>query len=141
MHAMHFRSPLREDTPEINLIPLIDVLLVVLIFLAASTAFTRTAQLQLALPQAQKQDEDTAPQVLMLAISQDGQYALGDQWLPGQDLDALVDALRSATQDQSDLALTIYADANSAHARVVLALQAARAAGIARIRFATQHMP
>jgi len=137
---MHFRPPLREDAPEINLIPLIDVLLVVLIFLAASTAFTRTAQLQLSLPQAHNEDAASARD-LMLAISQDGQYALADQWLPDHDLDALTQALRLATQDQADPALTLYADANSAHARVVLALQAAHAAGIARIRFATQRAP
>jgi len=137
---MHFRPPLRDDAPEINLIPLIDVLLVVLIFLAASTTFTRTAQVQLSLPQAQTEDA-TTPQTLTLAISQDGLYALDDQWLPAHDLDALTQALQLATQNQHDPTLILYADANSAHARVILALQAARAAGIARVSFATQHTP
>jgi len=137
---MHFRQPLREDAPEINLIPLIDVLLVVLIFLAASSSFMRTAQLQLSLPQAQTEDA-AASQTLTLAISQDGQYALNDQWLPSHALDDIAQALRSVTQDVHDPALVIYADANSAHAHVVLALQAARVAGITRLSFATQYAP
>jgi len=137
---MDFRQRLREDAPEINLIPLIDVLLVVLIFLAASTSFTRTAQLQLSLPQT-RIEETMAPQALILAISQDGLYALEDQWLPGTGLDALAQALRLATQDQRDPTLIIYADAKSTHDSVILALQAARAAGIARLSFATQRSP
>jgi len=137
---MNFRRHVREDAPEINLIPLIDVLLVVLIFLAASTAFVRHAQVQLSLPQAQAQDAPI-PAALRLAISQDGQYALDDQWLPEATLERLTQALRLAAQTRADPDLTIYADANSTHASVILALQAARAAGITRLSFATQGQP
>jgi len=137
---MNFRRHASEDAPEINLIPLIDVLLVVLIFLAASTAFVRHAQVQLSLPQAQVQDAPI-PAVLRLAVSADGQYALDDQWLPEATVERLTQALRLAAQGQADPALTIYADANSTHASVILALQAARAAGIARLAFATQGQP
>src|SRR5690606_7085112 len=72
---MNFHHHRAHDEPEINLIPLIDVLLVILIFLAASTSFTRHRQLQVALPQAQAQAPDTSP-FLELAISRDGLYAL-----------------------------------------------------------------
>jgi len=137
---MNFRQGLSEDAPEINLIPLIDVLLVVLIFLAASTSFIHTAQLQLSLPQAQIEDH-AAPTTLTLAISQDGQYALNDQWLPGTELDDVAQALRLAAQGTNDPALVIYADANATHAHVILALQAAQASGIARLSFATERRP
>jgi len=138
---MRFHQNPREDTPEINLIPLIDVLLVVLIFLAASTSFVHSTQLQLRLPQAQGEDA-TATQPMTLTIHQDGQYALNDVWLPEARLDDLVQALRQTAQDQEgEPTLVIYADAKSMHENVVLALQAARAAGIARLSFATQRGP
>jgi len=137
---MNFRQSLSEDAPEINLIPLIDVLLVVLIFLAASTSFIHTAQLQLSLPQAQNEDH-AAPPTLTLAISQDGQYALNEQWLPGTELDDVAQALRLAVQGKDNPALVIYADANASHAHVILALQAAKASGIARLSFATERRP
>jgi len=137
---MNFRTSLREDAPEINLIPLIDVLLVILIFLAASTSFTRYAQLAIALPQAHSR-APIPPQTLTLAISHDGQYALESQWLPARHLDALTYALQTATQQYETPALIIYADAKSTHDSVILALQAAQLAGISRISFATQQAP
>lgn len=137
---MNFRRSLRDDEPEINLIPLIDVLLVILIFLAATTSFTRYAQLRIALPQAQA--DAAPPQAMTLAISQDGQYALDQQWLPGNRIDDIAQALRDAAQAHgSDAMLVIHADASSTHDAVVRAMQAARDAGIARIGFATQDGP
>src|SRR3546814_14201084 len=78
---MNFRSRHADDEPEINLIPLIDVLLVILIFLAATTSFTRFNQMKLALPEAQADALDT--NALSMAVSQEGIYALNGQLLPG----------------------------------------------------------
>lgn len=136
---MNFRRTLHEDELEINLIPLIDVLLVILIFLAASTSFVRYQQMQLALPQAQA--EAAEPQALTLAVSQDNQYALEAQWLSGANVDEMASELRKAAAGMENPLLVIYADAKATHESVVRAMQAARQAGISRVSFATQGTP
>lgn len=136
---MNFRRALREDELEINLIPLIDVLLVILIFLAASTSFVRYQQMQLALPQAQA--EAMEPQALTLAISQEGQYALDGLWLSGASSDEMAAELRKIASTLENPLLVIYADAQATHESVVRAMQAARQAGIGRVSFATQEAP
>lgn len=136
---MNFRRALRDDELEINLIPLIDVLLVILIFLAASTSFVRYHQLQLALPQAQAEASDA--QALTLAVSQKGQYALDGQWISGATVDDLATELRKMAASTQQPLLVIYADAQASHESVVRAMQAAREAGISRVSFATQGTP
>jgi len=124
-----------SDEPDINLIPLIDVLLVILIFLAATTTFLRQTALQVALPQA---NSHAAPPVyLELAISQDGRYALGDDHIDAS-VTALTQALQHAARAQPEATLLIRADAQSAHQHVVDAMQAAQQAGIARLHFAAR---
>ncbi|CAM3747672.1 ExbD/TolR family protein [Castellaniella denitrificans] len=137
---MNFHHHRAHDEPEINLIPLIDVLLVILIFLAASTSFTRHRQLQVALPQAQAEAPDASP-FLELAISRDGLYALDGHYVDAADDAALADALRQAAAGRPDLALRIDADGQAAHAAVVRALEAARLAHIGKVHFLTQARP
>ena len=137
---MNFHHRQAHDEPEINLIPLIDVLLVILIFLAASTSFTRHRQLQVALPQAEADAPDNTP-FLELAISRDGLYALDGHYVDATDDAVLADALRHAAAGKPDLALRIDADGQAAHAAVVRALEAARLAHIGRVHFLTQARP
>jgi len=137
---MNFRHRQSHDEPEINLIPLIDVLLVILIFLAATTSFTQTRQLPIALPQAQAQVLDAGP-ALELAISRDGQYALDGHYIDMAAPDGLAAALRLAAIDHPEAALRIDADGQASHAAVVLALEAARQAGVHRVSFLTQGRP
>ena len=136
---MNFRRRLDADEPEINLIPLIDVLLVVLIFLAATTSFTRLSQIKVELPQA----STDAPEIkaINLAISQTGLYALNGRYLPADSPDELVRALRAAVGQTGLDTLTINADAQASHETVVRAMLAARQAGISRVNFATQSSP
>ena len=132
---MRFRRAHDQDTLELNLVPLIDVLLVVLIFLAASSTFVRHRQLDVTLPHAQAQAAQ--PAELLLAISQDGRYALNGDWLDADSPGPLARALSAAPQDP-DAGLLILADGQAPHAAVVQAMEAARQAGIARIHFGTQ---
>jgi len=137
---MNFRSAPARDDPEMNLIPLIDVLLVILIFLAASTSFTQMRQLQVSLPEARAQAlEDDAP--ISLAISQEGLYALDGEYVGAEREDTLAQALRKAARGRDSIALRINADAQATHAAVVRALEAARLAGISRIHFTTLARP
>lgn len=132
---MRFRRARDQDQLELNLVPLIDVLLVVLIFLAASSTFTRQRQLDVSLPKAQAQAAQ--PAELLLAISQDGRYALNGDWLDADRPEPLARALKQ-TPTQEQPALLILADGQAPHFAVVQAMQAARQAGIERIHFATQ---
>ncbi|WP_256977356.1 MULTISPECIES: ExbD/TolR family protein [Alcaligenaceae] len=126
----------RGDELEINLIPLIDVLLVILIFLAATTSFARFSQLKVTLPQAAAEQQAVAP--IEVAISQDGHYALDGKLLDAATASDIAAALRAAVANRKDPVLVINADALATHQTVVNVMEAARQAGIARVNFATQ---
>lgn len=132
---MNFRSPQPDDTLDINLIPLIDVLLVILIFLAATTSFTRFQEMKLQLPQAAA--EAPEPDALEISVDPSGNYSLGDQALGTLDTTALSQALRAVKQTGQSV-LVIRADARSPHETVVRVMEAARQAGIERVNIATQ---
>lgn len=130
---MNFRSNASsDDSPDINLIPLIDVLLVILIFLAATTTFTRERQLSISLPQANA--EQTTAATLEVSIAQDGRYAIAGVLIASSNLVARIKAHRSDPES----ALIIRADAMAPHQAVIYAMQAAREAGISKVHFATQ---
>lgn len=141
---MRFRRPYGEE-PEVNLIPLIDVLLIVLIFLAVSTTYSRFAELKIQLPSADATTPATPPQVINVAVTADGRYALGGD--KGQSLMASTDSgdlaavLTRLVQGREDVLLVINADAQSPHQSVISVMEAARIAGIVRISFATQRSP
>lgn len=137
---MNFRGTRpTSDELEINLIPLIDVLLVILIFLAATTSFVRYTQLQVVLPQAMA--EQQAQAALNVAVSQDGRYALNGDLLDAVTPTEIASALRQAAAGNADPMVLISADAQASHQSVVNVMQAARLAGIARINFAAQNNP
>jgi biopolymer transport protein ExbD len=135
---MKFRRGHAED-PEVNLIPLIDVLLVVLIFLAVSTTYSRFAQLQIELPSADPKQTAARPQEIQVGISADGRFALGRTVVPVSDSGALTDLLRAAAAKLNDPVVVINADAQAPHQSVITVMEAARNAGLSRLSFATQH--
>jgi len=135
---MKFRRGHAED-PEVNLIPLIDVLLVVLIFLAVSTTYSRFAQLQIELPSADPNKSAARPQEIQVGISADGRFALGRTVVPVSDSATLTDLLRAAAAKLNDPVVVINADAQAPHQSVITVMEAARNAGLSRLSFATQH--
>ncbi|VFR24275.1 Biopolymer transport protein ExbD/TolR [plant metagenome] len=138
---MNFGGPRAgHEELEINLIPLIDVLLVILIFLAATTSFMRQSALEVALPRAQA-DAASPPQALDIAISRDGRYALNGELLEAAGAAAIAQALARAAAGQADAVLVINADGQASHQSVVDVMEAAREAGIARVNFAAQRAP
>ena len=132
---MRFRRPYEEE-PEVNLIPLIDVLLIVLIFLAVSTTYSRFAELKIQLPSADATTPATPPNIINVAVTADGRYALDKAVLP--DSATLAEALTRAAQGREDVLLVINADAQAPHQSVISVMEASRLAGIVRISFATQ---
>jgi biopolymer transport protein ExbD len=128
-----------HDELEINLIPLIDVLLVILIFLAATTSFAQFTRLKITLPEASAERRENA--TLDIAVSQDGHYALNGALLDDGTPAAIAQALTRAAQGQADPILIINADAQATHQSVVNVMEAARQAGITRVNFAAQSLP
>jgi biopolymer transport protein ExbD len=133
---MRFRRSYEEE-PEVNLIPLIDVLLIVLIFLAVSTTYSRFAELKIQLPSADATTPATPPNIINVAVTADGRYALDKAALSATE-GTLADALARAAQGREDVLLVINADAQAPHQSVISVMEAARIAGIVRISFATQ---
>lgn len=135
--AMNFRTR-RSDEPEINLIPFIDVLLVVLIFLMLSTTYSKFTEMQLTLPSADVQPMRDRPREVVVSIAADGRYAVDKTALEDRSIDAIAAALAGAAPAGADSVVIISADAAAPHQAVVSAMEAARRAGLSQITFATQ---
>jgi biopolymer transport protein ExbD len=136
--ALNIR-PRRTDEPEINLIPFIDVLLVVIIFLMLSTTYSKYTELKLTLPVADAQPLKDQAREIVITINAEGRYALDRQPVEGRSVEALTAALLAAAGGDRERPLIISADATAAHQSVINVLDAARRAGLVRLTFATQH--
>lgn len=134
---MNFRRGARDE-PEINLIPFIDVLLVVLIFLMLSTTYSKYAELQIQLPVANADPQRERPREVIVAIAADGRYAVNKQPLDGRSAEALSFAMLDAVKEAKDVMVIISADATTPHQAVITAMEAARRSGLQQITFATQ---
>lgn len=134
---MNFRARTTEE-PEINLIPFIDVLLVVLIFLMLSTTYSKFTELQLRLPVADTDAQRDHPREVIVAVASDGRYAINKTPVNGRSVDALASALADAGKMGKDTVVIISADAMAAHQSVISVMEAARRVGLSQITFATQ---
>ena len=128
----------RPDEPEINLIPFIDVLLVVLIFLMLSTTYSRFTELQIQLPAANAERLKDRPQEIVVSVAGDGRYAIDRTPVQGRSVEVLTAALAAAAEGRSEPVVIISADAMAAHQTVINVLDAARRAGLNRLTFAAQ---
>ena len=134
---MNFR-PRHRDEPEINLIPFIDVLLVILIFLMLTTTYSKFTELQLTLPVADADQQRDHPKEVIVAVAADGRYAVNKSGVEGRSVDALAPVLREAAKASPDSVVIISADATAPHQAVVTVMEAARRVGLTQITFATQ---
>jgi biopolymer transport protein ExbD len=134
---MRFRRP-HEEEPELNLIPLIDVMLIVLIFLAVTTTYSRFTELQIELPTADAEKSPARPLEIQVAVTADGRFAVNRVVQPLADAQGLAEVLKRSTQERSDAVIVINADALAPHQSVVTVMEAARLAGIAHLSFAAQ---
>jgi biopolymer transport protein ExbD len=128
----------RMEEPEINLIPFIDVLLVVLIFLMLSTTYSRFTELQINLPNAEADKLRDRPTEVIVAVASDGRYVVNRKAVDGRSVDVLTAELSTAAAGKADAVVIISADAMAAHQSVVNVLDAARRAGLSRLTFAAQ---
>lgn len=133
---MRFRQRFREE-PEINLIPLIDVLLMTLIFLLVTTSFSHEARLRLQLPEAAS-DAKIESATLRVAIDVSGQYFINGKQLVNASAETLREAMQQAVGGQKDPVIVVQADRKTTHESVVRVMEAARRLGYTHLTFATQ---
>ena len=135
---MKFQRGRAYDEPEINLIPLIDVLLVIIIFLMLTTTYARFSGLEINLPTADSEQKAERPNEIDIAVTATGQVLVNKTPLAAADVRSISDALRRAAGDRPDPLIVINADAKATHQSVVDVMQAAQTAGYPHISFATQ---
>jgi biopolymer transport protein ExbD len=135
---MNFRRGRAREEPEINLIPLIDILIVVLIFLFLTTTYNRFAELQINLPEASAEKSPDRPQVLSVAVDATGKYAINGTATGYGSAENFAERLREAAKGTKDPVVAISADAHATHQSVINVMESARLAGYNHISFTTQ---
>ncbi len=134
---MNFQRGRYREEPEINLIPMIDVLLVILIFLMVTTTYSKFAGLEINLPTAEAQAQQDKPNEIDVVVTASGSVLVNKTPVTGG-VEAINIALRRAAEGTQEPVVIINADAKAAHQNVIDVMQAARNAGLSHISFATQ---
>lgn len=140
--AMNFRKGKGREDPEINLIPFIDVLLVILIFLMVTTTYSKFTALQITLPTADAEKNMAHPLEINVGVDAQGRYAIDHAQVSAHDPAALAEEMKHAAGAQgqagNEPVIIINADASAAHQTVINVLEAARLAGFDKVTFAAQ---
>lgn len=136
---------INRSEPEINLIPFIDVLLVILIFLMVTTTYSRFTELQINLPTADANVAQQRPNEIQIGVDSRGNYKINETPVARVDVNDLSENLKkvvntfSGRVDKSEPIVIINADGSASHQSVIDILEAARLAGLSKITFAAQH--
>jgi biopolymer transport protein ExbD len=134
---MKFRQRAQEE-PEINFIPLIDVLLVILIFLMITTTYSKYTELQINLPTADAEKQLERPNEINVGVNSQARYMINGQAVTFRDVAGLATDLKNAASGKKDPVVVISADAQATHQSVVSVMQAAQMAGLGQVTFTTQ---
>ena len=135
---MNLRGSHPREEPEINFIPLIDVLLVILIFLMVTTTYQRVSELQITLPEADAEQLKQRPKEINVGVDVQGRYVIDRTVFQFTTVNALAETLGRAAAGTKDAVVIVNADANATHQSVIHVMEAARLAGLTHITFATQ---
>jgi biopolymer transport protein ExbD len=128
----------KSSEPEINLIPFIDILLVIVIFLMLSTTYSKFTELKLNLPVADAPAPKEHPREVIVSISSEGQFSVNRNLVNTRDVQGLSQALAQATQSIDSPMIIISADAQASHQSVMMVMEAARRNGLNQLTFAAQ---
>jgi biopolymer transport protein ExbD len=135
---MNFLREHSHEEPEVNLIPMIDVLLVIVIFLAVTTSYSKYSELKINLPQANAGQQLERSNQLTVGVDKDGHYIVNGSPVKFTDVEDLSLALRRAAGERKDPVIVIHADALTTHQAVINVMQAANVAGYEHITFTTE---
>ena len=135
---MNFQRGKQKEPLEINLVPLIDVMMVILIFLMITTTYSKYTELQISLPSADAEKQPERPNEITVLINAQGQYVVNHNAVAFRGVEQLADELRRAGATLKEPVVVISADAVSTHQAVIRVMEAARLAGLSQITFTTQ---
>jgi len=135
---MNFRRGSFHEEPEINLVPFIDVLIVIVIFLAITTTYSKYSELQINLPTADASRPAERPNQFNVGVSASGQYMVNRIAVTFTTREAFANELRRAAGGNADPVIIINADANATHQSVIHVMEAAQVAGFGKITFTAQ---
>ncbi len=124
--------------PEVNLTSLIDVVLLLLIFFMVSTSFVKQSHINISLPETDDAPvtEQVAEQI-DITITQSGTFLINGRELVNNRPATIRNALQKVSGGESNLPVTISADANATHQHVVTAMNVAGRLGFTQINIAT----
>ena len=135
---MNFQRGRAKEPLEIYLVPMIDVMLVILIFLMITTTYSKYTELQINLPSAQAERQLQRPNEISILVNAQGQYVVNRNAVPFRSVEQLAGELRRASAQMQEPIVVISADANATHQSVIRVMEASRLAGLAQITFTTQ---
>ena len=135
---MNFRRGSQEDELEINFIPLIDVLLVIIIFLVVSTTFSKFSELKINLPTAEAIPQEKDLDKVDIVITSDNQYFINDVQINNNTIAGILEELQKLKSNNDLPTVVINADAMSNHQSVINVMEAARLSGLNKVTFATK---
>jgi len=135
---MNFQRGKEREPLEINLVPLIDVMMVILIFLMITTTYSKYTELQLNLPTAEGEKQLDRPNEINVLINAQGQYVINRTPVAFRGVDQLAEELRRAGGTMKEPVVVVTADAATTHQSVMRVMEAARAAGLSQITFTAQ---
>jgi biopolymer transport protein ExbD len=135
---VNFQRGKEKEALEINLVPMIDVMLVILIFLMISTTYSKYTELQINLPSAQAERQPERPNEITVLVNAQGQYVVNRTPVPFRTVEQLADELRRAGAALKEPIVVISADAAATHQSVIRIMEASRLAGLSHITFTTQ---
>ena len=135
---MDFRKGKQEEPLEINLVPLIDVMMVILIFLMITTTYSKYTELAITLPTAESEKQPERSNEIQVLVNAQGNYVINKVPVAFRSPEQLADDLRRAAASLKDPVVVISADATATHQAVVRIMEAARVAGLSQITFTTQ---
>jgi biopolymer transport protein ExbD len=135
---MNFQRGKEKEPLEINLVPLIDVMMVILIFLMITTTYSKYTELQINLPSADSQKQLERSNEVSVLVNAQGQYLINRAPVTYRSIDQLADELKRAAGAMKEPVVVISADATATHQAVVRVMEASRLAGLSQITFTTQ---
>ena len=135
---MNFQRGQEKEPLEINLVPLIDVMMVILIFLMITTTYNKYSELQINLPTADADKQMERSNEIAVLVNAQGQYVISGRPVVFRSPVQLADELRRAAGGAKEPVVVISADATATHQAVMRVMEAARVAGIAQVNFTAQ---
>jgi len=135
---VNFQRGKEKEPLEINLVPMIDVMLVILIFLMITTTYSKYTELQINLPSAQAERQLERPNEVTILVNAQGQYVVNRNPVTFRSVEQLAGELRRAAAPLTEPVVVISADANATHQAVIRVMEASRLAGLSQITFTTQ---